>query len=1103
MKKIWLAAFLFIVVVTFSASLTQAAESAVTLQETFEGEYGYNQAGFPLDKIGKASTGAYGKSYEVTNELAYSGEKSMKVMSDTNWWGIFFRANTLVHTAPNGKRYTISFQVAGSPENTKTETLTVKFVYDSVTTTLGTISPKPGEWTEFSAEYAFASNAFENGNQIWEKCEIFIEQAGQGNTYYFDDVLMEEMDPNQVLDIDFEDPTVPGGISSWRADIDLTQNAALGQQALKIVNEANPQLQDSLMSSVTYEIGGGSLLEKKDTTGDVYELSFQYATDHSNLDTVELFFCLSWWNDDSQNPNLLLTQIQAETGTPYTSCTVRFTPDETNWIWSPKLVIGIKAKNAETLYVDEITLKKLVIPDAPKIIQSIPADGGETDAIDAVTITYSNIMDDSALDTDSYQINDGEIKDVTKLEDGSYRVSFQQTLEEQKTYILSIDVTDQYGQRLSTQISFRVLGADRLYHSGIHIYKDYGEDTVRNLSQGVLEEGNLTAVVDDIRNFDSKGFELALICTLYDNGKLEEISMDRLSIPAGEETEETLLAPVSVPGAGDGTKLVKAFLWDFAALEPMTRPMVLTDYKTVVYHVNPDGSGDFLSPKLANEAISDSSAAKRYVIQISPGEYTEVNWTVKPYVTLRGEDRETCVLKGELPDEYGGTAVGRTNIQNYSTINIFDTCTLENLTITAKNLRYPVHNEGNGNNKNATHIVRNCHIEHFGNAGATEYYLNHGGTDKYDVWQWTTAWGYGSASGVLDIFEDSTFRSVDRAWYVHGNASFEEPQVNILTNCHLSAGTKQDITVESLGSGTDDKVILNNCTFDGLYIRAAGSPWLYTAQNTQYADHTDYTITLNNCDPLGYVDTHMGIALAISSDTGGMDSSVSVSGSAADTLFGEAVSKKGGGGFSGYIYGQWDISGYLTGISSNIQVNNTLGRRLGDCSVEPKVLNVTFDGQKEVSVTFNKNYTYMNNGQILNEINAVLSGLGKAYEYQVSQNEYYPEFTDKERYLKNESQTYIKRFAPVCLDGDGIRQMTQEDDASDFLGIALENIIPGTAGRVLTEGYMSADQLGLEQIQEGDSIAVGAGGYVINSGAEAILNCSNDLGWAYFKGNLT
>ena len=145
----------------------------------------------------------------------------------------------------------------------------------------------------------------------------------------------------------------------------------------------------------------------------------------------------------------------------------------------------------------------------------------------------------------------------------------------------------------------------------------------------------------------------------------------------------------------------------------------------------------------------------------------------------------------------------------------------------------------------------------------------------------------------------------------------------------------------------------------------------------------------------------------------------------------------------------------------------------------------------------------MNNGQILNEINAVLSGLGKAYEYQVSQNEYYPEFTDKERYLKNESQTYIKRFAPVCLDGDGIRQMTQEDDAFDFLGIALENIIPGTAGRVLTEGYMSADQLGLEQIQEGDSIAVGAGGYVINSGAEAILNCSNDLGWAYFKGNLT
>ena len=1098
MKKLAGLAMSFLVTVSAFAFPTYAEETKYPYSYDFEN--------------GLAQVSAWKGAKTEQSENAFGGKYALKVTAPANSnGGVTMNPgdNTFFTKYEDGKyrkdtsanTYELNVKVAADSGNAADATITWGLQWWNedpvqVDISLGSVSAKPGNG------YVLYKTKFKTNedNYMWGPKLSFTVASSSEAVVYIDDVNITQVDPNEILNLDFEEPSVPSCVSTWQASTALSGNAANGSKTLEISGTANPSLSDTNAGNVTFALGGGTIFttEGKDTSENIYELSFNYAAETANTSSVNLGCYLSWWNDDTIEVSKKIAMLDV-TDSEYKSCVIRFKTGETNWMWSPKLFCIAKSAADYSIYIDDLKIRKIVIPKAPVLEESIPADGGETEVTDRVTLKFSNTMSGDALNTSSYKINDAEVKSAERNSDGTYTVYFKESLKARKTYTLSFAVSDEYGQALSGSVTFAVLGADRLYYDGINMYKDYGLDEVRSLEDGVLEDGNISAVAENFRNHDTRAFNLMLITAMYKDNKLEAINADSMSIDVGEEKTDKLKTTVNVPQERDGEYKIKTYLWDKEAVCPISKTKTLNDYETVTLNVNADGSADFVSPKLANESITDSSAAKRYVINIAPGEYTEVNWSVKPYVTLRGTDMNTCILKGELPDSCGGDAVGRANIQNYSTINLFGTCNIENLTITARNLRYPVHNEGSGANKNATHRLKNCYIEHYGNEGATQYYLNNGGKDKYDVWQWTTAWGYGSASGVLDVFDNVTFKSVDRAWYVHGNAAFEKPQINILNNCHLSAGNKQDITVESLGSGTDDKVILNNCTFDGLSIRAAGSPWLYTDPNNQYADHTDYEIILNNCDPLGYSDTHMGTALAISSNNGTENSTVSVSGSAAECLFGNYTSKRGGGGLSGYIYGYWDISGYLTGIASNIYVNNTIGRRLGDCSATAKTLEVLFDGINKASVMFDKNYTSMSNAQILAEINGAVSSYGKAYEYKVSQNEYYPQFTDKEISAQNVSQTYIKRFAAVKYEDGGIKQMTADDPASAFAGIALENITPNSAGRVLKEGYMSASQLGISSVDNGDVITVTDLGFAKNGSGAAVLNCQNTYGWAYFS----
>ncbi|NQX59668.1 Ig-like domain-containing protein [Paenibacillus qinlingensis] len=581
------------------------------------------------------------------------------------------------------------------------------------------------------------------------------------------------------------------------------------------------------------------------------------------------------------------------------------------------------------------------------------------------------------------------------------------------------------------------------------------------------------------------------------------------------------VATVDVNGAVYGRSLgvaqITGITVDSGKSATSTVTVIERTNETVTLTVKPDGTGDYVSPKLANDSIKDSSAEKQYVIEIYPGVYTEKNWVVKPYVTLRGTDRDLVWLKGE-----NSPSATNSEITEQSTLWLQGTANLENLKITGKNMRYPLHSEASGKNKDAVHIIKNVYIEHYGNLEAVDYRKNwiaaHPGVtppadlDPAQVWGGSSgngshAWGYGSASGVVETFYDSTFVSKANGWYVHNREDFTKPQINIINNSKVvSTVLSNPIVIQSLGSGTQDEVIFNNSEFVGTYMLQNDSPWITQKPENQYANHADYNVTFNHSTPIGYLDGHRGRALALFSSSTGSSSTVKVSGSAVSDILGTYITRDGGGGLKGYLYGYWDISGIKVGLSSNIQVNNTLGRRLGDGTVNPKTLQVLFENGTTKTILFNEDYTEQTNAYIINVINSVLGTSGYAVEYNVTGNEYYPQFPDKQMTLENHTQVGIPRFAAVSFDTDKttLRLMTPGDSAESFIGITLEPIAPGQSGRVLTEGIMRRDQLfGFAgSISVGTKISIGsqAGSLLVNANKPALLT-GVLTDWASFKGN--
>ena len=467
--------------------------------------------------------------------------------------------------------------------------------------------------------------------------------------------------------------------------------------------------------------------------------------------------------------------------------------------------------------------------------------------------------------------------------------------------------------------------------------------------------------------------------------------------------------------------------------------------------VKADGTGDFLSPKLANTGIKDASIGNVYEVIIYPGEYTEVGWTIKSYINMTGIDKKTCILKGELPV----TSLDAT-ITDTSTLMVNGTNTFRNLTFTAKNMRYPIHPETNGILPNQTVKCYNCDFIHYGNQDVKAYRIANA-LSYSGLWLNTTAWGHGASSGEYQYFENCLFQSDTTAWYVHNNKQFTNPVINELKNCRMVCPNGNALRIEALGSSTNDKVILNNCEIIGK-IRYNDSPWIPTDLASQYANHSDIQIEGSGNTSSPFITSLRGKALKITSNSILANSKVVVSGTGAVAMLGTSSSFIGNGGLKGSIVGGLDISGILTSLTETVAVTNTLGKRLGNCTTTNKTLVVTIDANTAITITFNLDYTSYTNAQVLTIINTALGSQGIASEYAMQ--DYRPNFLDEFKTLCNGSVVGIpKGSAVVYTDYANVRLMTSSDVLDDFAGFALENINPSEYGKVKIKGFLQNTDL--------------------------------------------
>ena len=231
------------------------------------------------------------------------------------------------------------------------------------------------------------------------------------------------------------------------------------------------------------------------------------------------------------------------------------------------------------------------------------------------------------------------------------------------------------------------------------------------------------------------------------------------------------------------------------------------------------GNGkNFSTIKEAVKSITDSSKTNVYDIYIDDGTYEEYDITLPDYVNLVGAsgNREKCIIKGELPD-----SASESDITTTSTINLMDNNVLENLTITAKNLRYPIHSESGGTHTDWRQILNNCHVEHFGNPSPN------------NKWIAFHAWGEGSASGAYAEFNNCTFKGPLEPWYVHEPTNVPDnprPYYHILNNCDIINTSITSIpnwlTSVKIDNTTEKNIIntidFNNCNFGNGSIGISG-----------------------------------------------------------------------------------------------------------------------------------------------------------------------------------------------------------------------------------------------------------------------------------------
>lgn len=232
--------------------------------------------------------------------------------------------------------------------------------------------------------------------------------------------------------------------------------------------------------------------------------------------------------------------------------------------------------------------------------------------------------------------------------------------------------------------------------------------------------------------------------------------------------------------------------------------------------VDKNGSGDFTSVVDAVKSINDSSETNVYDIYINEGEYniieeyfgeedyTDANdkgLTLPDYVNLIGlGDRDKVILKGEMPD-----SIKYRTSQAFSTLNTKYNNNIYNMTITAYNCRYPMHDQTSNSSENCVRYIKNCIFIHKGYNG-TPYtgVVDEGHNTTEYRWGSAHAYGQGTNNGSYCELEYSMFDAqgnTGSAFVTHDNKDAVKGTEIKISHCQFNNKEKSElINISALGA---------------------------------------------------------------------------------------------------------------------------------------------------------------------------------------------------------------------------------------------------------------------------------------------------------------
>lgn len=479
--------------------------------------------------------------------------------------------------------------------------------------------------------------------------------------------------------------------------------------------------------------------------------------------------------------------------------------------------------------------------------------------------------------------------------------------------------------------------------------------------------------------------------------------------------------------------------------------------------------GTFIANTLSDFTVENSpSIAPDHVYHsfVSVSGYTDI--------TLRGDGKNETYVIGDLSNE-----IASFEPEKYQTMQAeADGLVVEDMTIIGKKVRYPIHIDKSSPNLIPSQSLENT-TQIFNRTNVIAY---SGGLGN--------ALGIGIASGQKIILNDCYVKSFsDTATYYHDGRPFSNSPLMQFNRCQLESQGDKLFTCQASGAVVPCYVEFNNCTYNNYKIFVQDASFNF-GEDYNYRSNMRLIVNGAGNSPAKYTPELRTKVLKITAIDTAKDVTFNTDCSAFDVLIKgiDIQYKEFPNGLiyensyarrNNYAYGLKTIScvDYFT-------MKDILGNR-GSSAIE-LIVNV---GSETITIPFNKDYSAMNDSEIIGEINSVLSGIAKA-DLTADNIEVYQNFSDAFLPLKNTSYEYIEKGSIVTNNGIGVEKCKGNNR---LYGIALDDIRIGQFGNILIKGVigkLSAETWGINsEILKGKYLTTDVSGNIIVSDIITNIYC--------------